>query len=270
MVTGGLASLACGITGTLVVIKRLSYMAGGIAHAVLGGLGIAYFFDIHPYIGALGFALLSAMLIGWIKFSFGQNEDTLISALWATGMSVGIIFMYLKPGYNVDLFSFLFGNILMVPKEAIYLLVGLDMLLLILFLVLYRQVIATLFDEEFASLRGIPQKGMHLLLLFMVAITVVILIWVVGLVLVIALLTLPASISALFCKTPLRMAIYTAFFSLVFIAIGLYLSYWMNLPSGATIVLVTSIVYVFALASKHILVVFRKAGYLSRGVNKHV
>ena len=138
---GLLSGIACGITGTFVVIKKISYLSGGIAHAVMGGVGIAYYFGINPFYGALVFAVLSAILIGLVKLHFRQNEDTMISAMWSTGMAVGIIFMYLTPGYNADLLSFLFGNILMVSRDNLLLIAALDLVIIIIVTVFYRQLI---------------------------------------------------------------------------------------------------------------------------------
>ena len=238
-----LSSVACGITGTFVVIRRLTYLGGGIAHSVLGGLGIAVFFGFAPMLGALGFALGAAMLLGWVTLRFKQHEDTVISALWSVGMAIGVIFMYLTPGYNVNLISFLFGNILMVTGRNLLLLAAVNIIILFTVIVLYRQLVAVAFDQEYAALRGINAGAIYLVILSMVALTVVILIQTVGLILVIALLTLPSSIARIMVKTTGAMMGLSVVFCLIFTFAGLALSFAANLPSGASIILVTGACY---------------------------
>ena len=258
VIAGILCSFACGITGTFVVIKRITYIAGGIAHAVLGGLGIAYYLGINPLVGALVFAVLSALIIGFVKIRLAQNEDTVIGALWSTGMATGIIFIYLTPGYNVDLLSFLFGNILMVSKGSLFVLGALDLVIFLIVFMFYRQLVYVCFDEEYAALRGISVDFIYLLLLCMIAVTVVILIQAVGLILVIALLTLPAAISAFFSKTPARMMVVSVLLSIVFIFSGLIFSFFSNLPSGASIIIAAGIGYLLSLGLDNLLRFLKK------------
>src|SRR5699024_8622267 len=190
LVAGALASLGCGIVGSFVVVKRIGFLAGGIAHTVLGGMGVAYYLGGSPLIGALGAALLAALLIGWVSLRWREREDTLISALWSVGMAVGVIFISRTPGYNVDLMSYLFGNILMVSQGQLYLMMAVDVVIIVTMVLFYKQFLAISFDEEFARLRGVSVTFFYLLLLCMVALTVVLLVQVVGLILVIALLVL--------------------------------------------------------------------------------
>jgi len=246
LLAGILSSIACGITGTFVVVKKISYIGGGIAHAVMGGLGIAYFWGINPLFGALAFALISALLIGLVKLKLKQNEDTVISALWAIGMAIGIIFAYLTPGYNVDLLSFLFGNILMVSGESLWLLIVLDLIIFLLVLIFYKQFIYVCFDEEYAALRGINVDFIYLMLLAMVALTVVILVQTVGLILVIALLTLPSAIALMFSNSIWKIMLMSILLIIIFIFAGFTLSFSANLPSGASIILIAGICYLFA------------------------
>ena len=243
-----LSGIACGITGTFVVVKKINYLAGGIAHAVMGGVGIAYYLNVDPLAGALVFALLSAFFIGSVKLHFRQNEDTMIGAMWATGMAIGIIFMYLTPGYNANLLSFLFGNILMVSRENLFILAALDLTVIIIVAIFYRQLIYVAFDEEYAALRDIRVDFISLLLLAMVALTVVILIQAVGLILVIALLSLPAAIARVYVKSVGRMILYAICLGIFFSLAGLYLSFLLNIPSGASIIVIAGIGYMLALA----------------------
>ncbi len=247
ILAGILSSVACGITGTFVVIKKMSYLGGGIAHAVFGGLGIAYFLGAPPLAGALVFALLSAILIGLVSRRLHQNEDTIIAALWSIGMAIGLIFTYRTPGYQVDLLSFLFGNILMVSTNTLLMLVILDLVIIAAVLLFYHHLVYVCFDEEYALLRGISVDLMYSVLLCMIALTVVVLIQTVGLILVIALITLPAAIAELFSRSPARMIVLAVILSTAFSLAGIAFSFSTNLPTGASIILVTGTVYLLAL-----------------------
>lgn len=240
---GILASIACGITGTYVVVKRLTFIGGGIAHAVLGGMGIAYYYGANPIVGAVVSAMLSAFIIGIVRLKLKQHEDTVIGALWAVGMAIGVIFISLSPGYNVDLMSFLFGNILMVSRTNLLIIAGLDLVIIVLVFLFFHHFLALCFDEEFTRLRGIPVEVLYLLLLCVVALTVVILIQIVGLVLVIALLSLPAAISGLYTSSLGRMMVVSSALGWVFTTLGLMVSYSSNLPAGATIIVIAGISY---------------------------
>lgn len=238
LVAGLLASIGCGIVGTYVVVRNIGYLAGGIAHAVLGGMGIAYFLGQPPIGGAIITALLAALLIGWVSMKWQQTEDSLIGALWAVGMAVGIIFISKTPGYNADLMSYLFGNILLVSKADLMLMAGLDLVILLCVGLFYKQFQAVTFDEEFARLRGVHAEVYYLLLLCLVALTVVLLIRVVGLILVIALLTLPAAIARQYFGTLFKIMCLAIFVGGALTISGLAISYQQDLPSGATIILV--------------------------------
>ncbi len=247
VIAGVLSSLACGITGTYVVVKRITFISGGIAHAVLGGMGVAYYLGVDPLVGAVVTALLSAILLGLVNLKAKQHEDTVIGALWAVGMAVGIIFMSMTPGYNVDLMSFLFGNILMVTGPALRILLLLDLIILLIVAVFYRQFLLVCFDEEYARLRGLPVDFLYILLLCLIALTVVILIKVVGLILVIALLTLPAAVAGLFTRNLRKMMGWAIVLGLLFTIVGLVISYNLNLPSGAMIIIIAGSSYLCAL-----------------------
>lgn len=246
LVAGILASVGCGIIGSLVVVKRIGFLAGGIAHTVLGGMGIAYYLDENPFTGALIAALLAALLIGWVSLRWREREDTLISALWSVGMAIGMIFISRTPGYNVDLMSYLFGNILMVSQEKLYLMAAVDAVIVLTVGLFYKQFVALSFDEEFARLRGVPVTFFYLLLLCMVALTVVLLIQVVGLILVIALLVLPAAIAGQYIKSLAGMMWLAAILGTIFTSTGLAISYEPDLPAGSTIVLLTGGVYLLS------------------------
>jgi len=249
LVAAVLAGVGCGIVGTFVVVKRIGYLAGGIAHTVLGGMGIAYYMGADPRIGAAIAAIAAAMAIGWVSLRWKQHEDIIISAFWATGMAIGIVFISRTPGYNVDLMSYLFGNILLVSRSDLLVLAVLDAAVVALVLLFNKQLIAVCFDEEFARIRGVHVGAVYLLLLCMVAVTVVSLIQVVGLILVIALLTLPAAIAGQFVASVVAMMLVACGLGVAFGVGGLALSYTSNLPSGATIILLAGTVYLLSLAA---------------------
>ncbi len=247
-----LASIACGITGSFVVKKKMTFVAGGLAHAILGGIGIAYFFRWNTFIGAIIFAFIFSLIITIAKIKAHQKEDTIIGVLWAIGMSIGIIFMYITPGYNVDLLSFIFGNILMVETKDIFIILVLDIIILTVFFLFYYHFLYVSFDEEFLEVRGLNVNLIYFFLLALISLTVVILIKIVGLILVIALLTLPAVIASLFSKTFIKMILNAIILSIIFTIAGLYLAFQFNLPAGACIVIFGGIVYVLTLSFKKI------------------
>ncbi|NLK08957.1 MAG: metal ABC transporter permease [Firmicutes bacterium] len=249
---GLLASIAAGVVGSYVVIKRITLISGGIAHTVLGGMGIAYYLGKEPLAGAIVAAIFSAFLLGLVNLKAKQHEDTIIGALWAVGMALGVIFMALTPGYNVDLMSFLFGNILMVTHPILRLLFYLDTAILLVVAIFYRQFKLICFDEELARLQGLHVEALYVLLLCLIALTVVILIKVVGLILVIALLTLPAAVAGLFTHSLGRMMGLAAALSLFFTWSGLVISYNLNLPAGAVMVITAGVSYLAALSWKRL------------------
>jgi zinc transport system permease protein len=244
LIAGLLAALGCGVVGTFVVVKRITFLAGGIAHSVLGGMGAALYFGLDPLGGALAAALVSALIIGWVRLHWSTQEDTLIGALWAIGMAVGILFIAKTPGYTGDLMSYLFGNILLVPTRDLWIMAGLDGLMLAVILAFYRQLLAVAFDEELARLRGVPVTGFYLLLLCLVAVTVVLLIQVVGLILVIALLTLPAAIAGHWVHTLGGIMVAATGLGAAFTSAGLALAYAPDLPVGPTVILLAGGAYV--------------------------
>jgi zinc transport system permease protein len=265
LAAGVLASIACGIVGSYVVVKRIGYLAGGVAHTVLGGMGIAYFLGKSPIGGALVAALLAAAIIGWVNLRLRQHEDTIIGALWAVGMAIGVLFISRTPGYNVDLMSYLFGNILMVPREDLLLMAGLDAVIVALVVLFRKQFLAVCFDEEFARLRGVPVGLFYLLLLWMVALTVVILIQVVGLILVLALLTLPAAIAGQYTRTLAAMMLVATLLGMIFTGAGLALSYEPDLPAGATIILLAGVAYLCSALGRGVWLLWRRGAVPSAG-----
>jgi len=243
IMAGILASIACGIIGVYVVVKRIVFISGGIAHASFGGIGLGYYLGINPILGVLPFSIASALSMGWVSKRSRLPEDTAIGILWAMGMSIGIILISMTPGYAPDLMTYLFGNILTVPFSDIILMLVLDAIIILMVYAFYKEFLALCFDEEFATVRGVHAERQYLVLLCLIALTIVVLIRVVGIILVIALLTIPAAMSRQFTSNLKKMMMLSIIFGAVFSSGGIWLSYMFDVPSGATIILVMSVVY---------------------------
>lgn len=260
LLAGLLAGIATGVVGTYVVVRRITYIAGSIAHCVLGGMGAAQFLHVNhgwtwltPTHGALAAALLAAMIIGWVSLRVKEREDTVIGALWAIGMALGVIFIHMTQGYGQDLMSLLFGDILLVTSADIQTILVLDALVLGVCILFYNQFLAVCFDEQFARLRAVPVEFYYLLLLCLTALTVVVLVKVVGIIMVIALLTMPAAIAGTLSRSIGTMIILAAVLSAAFTATGLALSYGPDLPAGATIILVAGAAYLLVVTARAVL-----------------
>jgi zinc transport system permease protein len=240
LAAGLLASVICGVIGSLVVVNRIVFLSGGIAHAAYGGIGLAFFFG-WPYLaGTLGFSLAAAMLMALVTLHARHRADTIIGVLWAVGMAIGVILLDLTPGYNVDLMSYLFGSILTVPRQALWQMAIVAAVNLVIVLGRYPEFLAMSYDEEFARIRGVPVRPLYLLMIAMIAVSVVVVIRVVGLILVIALLTIPPYIAEKYARSLLQMIGLAGLLSGGFTLAGLYLSYRFDLTSGATIILVAA------------------------------
>ena len=259
-----LASIGCGTIGVYVVVKRIGFLAGGIAHTVLAGMGIAYFLQASPLVGAAISAIVAAVCIGWIKLRWHQDEDILIAAFWSVGMAIGILFIAETPGYAVDLTSYLFGNILLVSRDDLIFMGILDALVLMAIAAFYRRFLAIAFDEEFARLRGVNVELFYIFLLCVVALTVVLLIQIVGLILVLALLVLPAAAATQLAGSIDRMMWVAVALNCAITFAGLGLSYGPDLPTGATIVVVAGMVYLAVVVTGRIRRRFGKSAALGR------
>jgi len=250
LMAGLLASIACGIVGAYVVSKRIVFISGGISHTAFGGIGLGYLLGTNPIVCAIFFCIATAVLIGLVSRNTREREDSVIGILWAMGMALGIIFIGLTPGYAPDLFSYLFGNILTVPHSDLLLMVGMDAAIIFSVLLFYKEFLAISFDEDFATAVGVPVGKLNILLLMLVALTVVVLIRVVGVTLVIALLTIPAAIAGKFTNSLRGMMLLAIVLGVVFTSAGLALSYTLNLASGATIILVGGTAYILSFLKK--------------------
>ena len=241
LLAGILVSISCGIIGTLVVVNRIVFISGGIAHSAYGGIGLALYTGLSPTLGAALFSVAVAIIMGAISLKNKHRADTIIGVLWAIGMGLGIIFIDLTPGYNVDLMSYLFGSILSVQKTDIWFMIPLVIVIILTILTFYREFIALSYDEEFAFVVGIPVKTLYLVLLCMTALSIVMIIRVVGLILVIALLSIPPYIAEKYTSSLGKMMVLASLLGILFTLLGLCLSYNYDITSGATIIMVAGV-----------------------------
>ena len=249
-----LVGIACGIVGAFVVIKKIVFISGGITHAAFGGIGLGYLLNINPVLTAIPFSILSAIAIGILSKKTKISEDSAIGILWSVGMALGILFISLSPGYAPDLFGYLFGSILTVPTSDIIMMLVLDIIIIVTVLLLYKELHALSFDEEFSMIVGVPTKTLYLVLLCLVALSIIVLIRVVGIILVIALLTIPATIAKQFASNLKKLIALSTINAVVLTVIGLWLSYVFDLPSGATIVLLLAFVFMVSTVIRKFLI----------------
>lgn len=241
---GGLfASIACGIIGTYIVIKRLVFISGGITHASLGGLGIGFYFGVNPIAAAMVFSVLSAFGIEWLSSKQGVREDSAIAAFWSFGMAVGIICIYLKAGFAPNLSEYLFGNILTITTSDILSFVVISVVLSLLFIFFGKKILYTAFDPDFARTRNLPVKFIEYTMMLFIAITIVLTIRLVGVMLLMSLLTIPQMTANLYTANFPKMIFLSILFGLVACISGLVLSTYINVPSGAFIIFVLIAIY---------------------------
>ena len=256
LIAGLLSSVSFGIIGTFVVVKRISYIAGAISHAALAGIGGALYLKhaygieaVSPLHGAVVAALAAAFIIGMVTTRYKEREDTVIGTIWAIGMAIGLLFISKTPGY-VDPMSYLFGNILLVGRQELFLILLLDLVVITIGILFYQQFLALSFDEEFTQLRGIRTQLYYILLIFLIALTVVLMVTVVGIVMVIALLTIPAATAGIFSKKLWQMMVLGGILCALFTSLGLGTSYMLDLPSGSTTIVIAGIIYLLSLGSR--------------------
>lgn len=243
---GLLSSVVCGIIGVIIVEKKLVMMSGGIAHTAYGGVGLGYLLGFEPIIGAFIFAIGAALGIGAIKRQTHSGSDVVIGLFWSMGMALGILFISLMPGYPPDLSSYLFGSILSVSRLDLSLMVVLTVIVVALVAVFFNHWKAYLFDDEFAGIIGLKTKVWENILFILIAITIVVLIRVVGIILVIALLTAPAAIAAMITDRLWKRMVYAIFLGMFFSLTGMWVSYQLNIASGAAIVIISGLTYFLA------------------------
>lgn len=247
LLAGLLASVMCGIIGTLVVVNRIVFLSGGIAHAAYGGIGLAFFFGFSYLWGIMGFALLMAAVMAAVSLRAKQRADTVIGVLWAVGMALGVILLDMTPGYNVDLMGYLFGSILTVPSADLWLMLITDGLVVLFVGYYYHDLVSLSYDEEFARVRGVRVRFLYFLLIAMIALSVVMVIRVVGLILVIALLTIPPYIAEKYTGSLWKMMVHAVILNILFTCTGLWLSFYLNLTSGASIIMVAALCFFLSL-----------------------
>ncbi len=268
LAAGVLVSIACGVIGSFVVVRRIVFISGGIAHAAYGGVGLGYWLQyavlagtapvasgpgFWPFAGALLASLAAALVMGVVTRRGRQRADTVIGVIWAIGMALGVIFIDVTPGYKANLMSYLFGSILAVTSWELTAMMALDAVVLLVVVLLYRPLQAVSFDETFAEVRGLPVGALHLLLLCLVAVSVVMMMRVVGLIMVIALLTIPAAISGMFHRRLSMMMAGAVFLGMLFTTAGLSAAWRWNLTSGAAVIISAGLCYFLVLAGKKLL-----------------
>jgi len=246
LLAGILASISCGIIGTYIVTRRMVFLSGGITHASFGGIGIGYFFGFNPVISAAVFAVFSALGVEFMSKKSDIREDSVIGILWSFGMALGIMFVFLTPGYAPNLMSYLFGSILTVSSLDIWLLLALSVILITVFIAFFRIILFVSYDQEFAKTHKIAVDSINYVLISLVALTIVLNIKIVGIILVISLLTIPQSTANLFTKKFKNIIVFSIVIGLVGALLGLIISYKINIPSGASIIF--SLVMIFILA----------------------
>ncbi|MFO7560670.1 MAG: metal ABC transporter permease [Desulfobacterales bacterium] len=253
-----LASVSFGIIGTFVVTRRISYLAGAISHCVFGGIGAAIYLQkkvgivwFDPMYGAVLSAILAALLIGTVTLYAKQREDTVIGVLWAVGMAAGLLFLDVTPGY-FDLTSYLFGDILIISKSDLWMVAGLNVIIASFSIYFYNKLLAVCYDDEFARLRGIHTNLFYILLLCLTALTVVLLVRVVGIIMVIALLTIPAAVAGQFARRLWQVMLLAVILCMAFNGAGLVLSYHYNLSTGPAIIVIAGITYLAVLAGSRL------------------
>lgn len=245
-----LVSIACGIIGSLVMINRLFSMAGGITHAAFGGIGIAFYFSLPVLASVGGFTLALALLVAFLSKHYPHRSDSIIAVIWAFGMALGLILIDMSAGYQSDMMSYLFGSILALSNTDLWLMFGIDALFIVLVVCFYRQFVAISFDKEFALLRGVSVNFFYYLLIAMIAFCVVICIRAVGLILIIALLSVPCFIAERYTKRLGAMMILSCFLSALFCVAGLWVSYALDLSGSASIIMVACVGFVISLFFK--------------------
>ncbi|SHE52377.1 metal ABC transporter permease [Dysgonomonas macrotermitis] len=230
------ASIVCGIIGTYIVVKRLVFISGGITHASLGGLGIGFYLGVNPFLAAMIFSIFSAFGIQWFTSRQGVREDSAIGAFWSFGMAIGIICIYLKAGFAPNLSDYLFGNILTITRTDIYMFVALSIILGLVFSFFHREILYTSFDPDFARTRHLPVKLIEYTMMFFIAVSIVLIIRLVGVVLLMSLLTIPQMTANLYTANYSKIIFLSILFGLIGCVVGLILSAYINVPSGAFII----------------------------------
>lgn len=246
------ASISCGIIGSYIVSRRIVFVSGGITHASFGGIGLAFLLGFNPLLGAILFAVLSALGIQFFTKVARVREDSSIAIWWSLGMALGIIFVFITPGYTPNLMSYLFGNILTVTINELLWMFLLNIVILVFFSLFFRKILYIAFDEEFARAAGLPVNLFNYLTITLIALTVVLNIRVVGIILILSLLTIPQATANLFTKDFQKMLVLSSLFAFTGTISGLFFSYYLNIPSGATIIFTLVVIFGILSVIKHV------------------
>lgn len=245
-----LASIACGVIGTYIVTRRLVFISGGLTHASFGGIGIGLYAGISPILTASLFSVLSAFGVEWLSKRQDMREDSAIAVFWTFGMAVGVIFSFLAPGFTPDLSAYLFGNILTITQSDLWFIGGVTTALVLFFTLSLRSIVAIAFDREFALSQRLPVRRIEYLLMMLIALTVVACLRMVGIVLVISLLTLPQMTANLFSHSFKRIIWLSILIGQISCLGGLLLSYHLNIPSGASIIFISILIFTLCKVAK--------------------
>ncbi|HPF49934.1 MAG TPA: metal ABC transporter permease [Draconibacterium sp.] len=230
------ASISCGIIGGYIVSRRIVFISGGITHASFGGIGLAFLLGFNPLLGAVLFAVGAALGIQFFTKVAEIREDSSIAIWWSLGMALGIIFVFMTPGYTPNLMSYLFGNILTVTNSELWWMFMLNIVIIAFFILFFRKILYIAFDEEFARTAGLPVSLFNYLTITLIALTVVLNIRVVGIILILSLLTIPQASANLFTKDFRKLLILSSVFAFIGTLLGLFISYFLDIPSGAAII----------------------------------
>ncbi len=241
-----LTAISCGIIGTYIVARRLAFISGGITHASFGGLGLGFYLGVNPIGMALVFSILSALGVEWASKTQNVREDSAIAAVWSLGMALGVFFIFLTPGYAPNLSAYLFGNILTISMGDIYAIAILSVLLAVLFILFFREIVYSAFDRDFAQTQQLPVKTIESIMMFFIAVTIVLSIRLVGIMLLMSLLTIPQMTANLFTQNFNKVIFGSIGIGFAGCISGLLLSYYLNVPSGAFIIIVLVLFFLIA------------------------
>lgn len=248
-----LISISCGLVGTYIVAKRMVFISGGITHASFGGLGLAYYLGFSPMLGASVFSILSALGILFLSENKKLREDSLIGIFWSAGMAIGILFIYLTPGYAPNLISYLFGNILTVTRDQIIMSIVLCVLIILFFVRFYRPLFYIAFDKEYSRTHNVHVNIIDVSITLIIALCIVLCLKLAGIILVISYLTIPQAIAGIFYKNFKQQLIASALISTVGSLIGLFAAAQLNIPTGATIVICFLVIFLLSYGIKQLI-----------------
>lgn len=249
-----LISISCGLVGTYIVAKRMVFISGGITHASFGGLGLAYYLGFSPMLGATVFSVLSALGILFMAENKKLREDSLIGIFWSAGMAIGVLFIYLTPGYAPNLMSYLFGNILTVTQDQIIMSVILCFLIILFFIRFYRPLFYIAFDKEYSKTHHVHVNIIDVSITLIIALCIVLCLKLAGIILVISYLTIPQAIAGIFYRNFKQQLVASSIISMVGSLVGLFAAAELNIPTGATIVICFLFIFLISWCAKRLII----------------